>query len=91
MKVGARELKNRLGHYLAVVKAGETVYVTDRGRIVAEMKPRSLGRSTEAEALAGLVADGTVTLGSGRHEDCVPVRQARRGKRASQMIIEDRG
>ncbi len=91
MEVGARELKNRLGHYLAIVKAGETVYVTDRGRVVAELKPRSIGRTSEAEALGRLVADGTVTLGSGRLEDFVPVRRGRRGKSAARMIIDDRG
>ena len=38
-KVGCRELKNRLGRYLARVEAGETIVVTDRGKPVAQMTP----------------------------------------------------
>lgn len=37
--VGIRELKNRLSHYVRLVKAGESVLVTDRGEVVAELGP----------------------------------------------------
>ena len=33
-----RELKARLGHYLALVQAGETVVVTARGKPVAKLQ-----------------------------------------------------
>lgn len=36
---GIRELKNRLSAYVREVERGETVLVTDRGRIVAELRP----------------------------------------------------
>lgn len=39
MKVaGVRELKAHLSLYLREVQAGETVLVTDRGRVVAELR-----------------------------------------------------
>jgi len=36
--VGIRELKARLSHYLREVERGEIVLVTDRGRVVAEVR-----------------------------------------------------
>ena len=35
--VGVRDLKNRLSEYLRYVRAGESVLVTDRGEVVAEL------------------------------------------------------
>jgi hypothetical protein len=37
--VGIRELKNRLSQYIRDVRAGEVVLVTDRGEVVAELRP----------------------------------------------------
>ena len=37
-EVGVRALKNQLSHYLAQVRSGETVVVTDRGRPVARIQ-----------------------------------------------------
>jgi prevent-host-death family protein len=90
MKVGARELKNRLGHYLRQVKAGETVHVTDRGKVVAELRPSAPAKTGEEEALRRLAAEGAVTLGAGRHEDFKPYPVIRGRKLASRTIIEDR-
>jgi antitoxin (DNA-binding transcriptional repressor) of toxin-antitoxin stability system len=36
---GVRELKARLSAYLRDVQRGETILVTDRGRVVAEVRP----------------------------------------------------
>jgi antitoxin (DNA-binding transcriptional repressor) of toxin-antitoxin stability system len=36
--VAVRELKNRLSQYLREVAAGQVVLVTDRGRVVAELR-----------------------------------------------------
>jgi antitoxin (DNA-binding transcriptional repressor) of toxin-antitoxin stability system len=41
--VGIRELKARLSQYVRRVEAGEVVIVTDRGRVVAELRPPGLG------------------------------------------------
>ena len=37
--VGIRELKNRLSQYVRDVRSGETILVTDRGEVVAELRP----------------------------------------------------
>lgn len=36
--VGIRELKNRLSEYLRLVQQGEDILVTDRGRVIAELR-----------------------------------------------------
>ena len=43
--VGIKTLKSKLSEYLRAVAAGETVLVTDRNRVVAEIIPPSAGRS----------------------------------------------
>lgn len=37
--VGVRELKDKLSHYLRLVRGGEELLVTDRGQVVAELRP----------------------------------------------------
>lgn len=59
-KVGLRELKNRLGTYIAKVRAGETVVITDRGEVVAELKPPS---TTHNAVLDEMVRKGEIRLG----------------------------
>jgi antitoxin (DNA-binding transcriptional repressor) of toxin-antitoxin stability system len=66
--VGIRELKNRLSHYVRLVEAGECVLVTDRGAVVAELRPPgSAGSPTEADPVAARFAElarrGRATLG----------------------------
>jgi len=60
-----RELKNRLSAYLREVAAGETVLVTDRGRVVAELRRPSAEalQSPAEQALGRLVAAGVLTIG----------------------------
>ena len=43
--IGVKALKNKLSEYLRVVAGGETVLVTDRDRVVAELIPPREGRS----------------------------------------------
>lgn len=42
--IGIKALKNRLSEYLRLVAAGETVLVTDRDKVVAELVPPGPGR-----------------------------------------------
>jgi len=37
--VGLKTLKNKLSEYVRAAAAGETIVVTDRGRLVAEINP----------------------------------------------------
>ncbi len=43
--VGLKTLKNKLSEYVRLVAGGETILVTDRDRVVAEIVPPRDGRS----------------------------------------------
>ncbi len=38
-KTGVRELKSRLDEYLRLVKAGQTIAITERGRVIGYLSP----------------------------------------------------
>lgn len=61
--VGIKALKNRLSEYVKLAAGGETVLVTDRGRVVAELAPPSPGRSPRLDdaRLAELVRSGLLS------------------------------
>jgi prevent-host-death family protein len=59
--IGVAELKSRLSEYLAQVKAGEEIVVTERGKPVAKLTRVA----TVDEDLAQLVRDGVVKPGKG--------------------------
>jgi prevent-host-death family protein len=64
-RVGLRELKNRLSEYVRLVRAGETVLVTDRGEVVAELCPPG-GAPDGHDRHPGLLVlarQGVLTLG----------------------------
>jgi antitoxin (DNA-binding transcriptional repressor) of toxin-antitoxin stability system len=61
--VGLKILKNRLSEYVRLATSGETVLVTDRDRVVAELVPPARSRSPMlADALlAEAVRQGWIT------------------------------
>jgi len=61
--VGVRTLKNKLSEYLRLVKSGETILVTERDRVVAEIAPPSSGRSLMVSdaLLAQATREGKIT------------------------------
>jgi antitoxin (DNA-binding transcriptional repressor) of toxin-antitoxin stability system len=63
--VGIRELKNSLSEYVRQVRGGEEVLVTDRGVVVAELRPPTPpeARPSVHPGLAALARRGIATLG----------------------------
>ena len=63
--VGLKVLKNKLSEYVRLAQGGETILVTDRDRVVAELVPPREGRSPSvADAvLAELVRTELVCKG----------------------------
>jgi antitoxin (DNA-binding transcriptional repressor) of toxin-antitoxin stability system len=61
--VGLKVLKNKLSEYVRLAEQGETVLVTDRDRVVAELSPPQKSRSPMlADAvLAEAVRQGWIT------------------------------
>jgi antitoxin (DNA-binding transcriptional repressor) of toxin-antitoxin stability system len=52
--VGVRDLKANLSRYLREVQSGEVVLVTDRGRVVAELRAAPATAQAESEVERGL-------------------------------------
>jgi antitoxin (DNA-binding transcriptional repressor) of toxin-antitoxin stability system len=60
--VGVKILKNKLSEYVRLAAGGETVLVTDRDRVVAELGPPSAGRAPRLSdaLLAEAVREGWI-------------------------------
>ncbi len=93
-KVGSREFKNRLGRYLAAVRRGQSLVITDRGRAVAKLTPPDPDDAIDDEIEARLPQlhdQGLIRLPERRTRKSKKFKPIRAGgKPASQMIIEDR-
>lgn len=50
-RVGVRELRQQASRYLDLVKAGETIEVTERGRPIAHLTPLPVVRKNRLEEL----------------------------------------
>jgi prevent-host-death family protein len=59
VRISVSELKARLSEHIRLVKGGEEVLVTERGRVVAVLSPIAPSRM-EQEELAALVEAGLV-------------------------------
>lgn len=63
--VNIRELKTRLSHYLREVRGGQVVLVTDRGTVVAELRPPSVDeRAIRRWGLQRLADKGMLKFGA---------------------------
>ena len=91
--VGIRELKNKLSEYLRLVKAGEDVVVTDRGEVVAEIRPP--GRTLDDQLPAGvrdLMRRGVVRLGAPNRAGLYPrLGRAAPDGTAARLLDAERG
>ena len=66
--VNIAELKNRLSHYLRMVRRGQPILVRDRDRIVARIEPAGWPGSApedDGQRLADLEARGIIRRGRG--------------------------
>ena len=96
-KANVAELKNRLSHYLAQVKRGETVLVMERSNPIARLipVPPPGGKSGEEEKawLRHMEASGILRVGPGKGVEEIwknpPPGRIATG--AVQALIEDRG
>lgn len=93
--VGVRELKNRLSEYLRQARSGESVLVTDRGQVVAELTAPGQGAS-DASVPAGLLAlarRNLLVIGAPADRTLYPAlpRTRRRKRTAAQLLDAARG
>ncbi len=86
-KVGVRQLKNQLSRYLARVRKGEVIAVTQRGREVAVLSP--VQAPSVPYELAEMVSAGLAEWHGGRPSGSLRLARVR-GRQVSSLIIEDR-
>lgn len=66
-------MKNRLSEYIRLVRNGERVLITDRGVIVAEMRPPGTPIEDDPYPLLSAAArEGRVRLGAPNRSDLYP-------------------
>jgi antitoxin (DNA-binding transcriptional repressor) of toxin-antitoxin stability system len=93
--VGVRELKARLSQILREVQRGESVLVTDRGRVVAELRQPGLAPSVaetpEERALNRIAAEGHLRLAE-RSQQGYPVSPLKSPPgTANELLRQERG
>ena len=86
--VGVRELRDNLSRYLAMVRGGGEVVVTEHGRPVARVIGIQ-GRSS-AERLAELVAAGQMTPARARRRAAPRAVELPRGATVSDLVKDQR-
>ena len=92
--VGLRELKNNLSEYVRDVRSGESVLVTDRGEVVAEILPAGPGLDETGvpSALRALARRGQLTLGASNDAALYPkLSPLLKRHRATVLLDEERG
>jgi antitoxin (DNA-binding transcriptional repressor) of toxin-antitoxin stability system len=90
--VGLKVLKNKLSEYVRLAEAGETVLVTDRDRVVAEIVPPDAARSPVlADALLSeAVRKGWITPPALATSDPPPRHPVMSFRKLQKEIEEDR-
>ena len=85
-KAGIRELRQNLSRYVDRVKAGETIEVTEHGRLVAALVPRG----DHEDRLLRLERRGlTLSRSSVDMASLAPVPRRRRGQRPLSEVLEE--
>ena len=89
--VASKELKNRLGRYLQLVKEGQSVRITDHGKPVGCILPLTTpAPSNDLAQLSRLLAAGSITLGAGKLRRRWKPARLKPGPSIAEMINEER-
>jgi prevent-host-death family protein len=94
-RVGVRELKDKLSHYLRAVRQGQIVEVTVHGKPVARLvpaQPRAEAPESEIveQRIWALVAEGILAWNGQRFQIPEPSAVNRGPGLLSDLVIEDR-
>ncbi|MGA1869921.1 MAG: type II toxin-antitoxin system Phd/YefM family antitoxin [bacterium] len=88
--VGIKNLKNKLSYYLSLVKRGEDILITERGKIIARVIQEDPKKTSVQQALHSLIMKGLIAFPTQELNKDIPEPIEVSGKPISEMIIEDR-
>ncbi len=91
--VNVAELKNRLSHYLRIVRRGQPLLVRDRDRVIARIDPAGdvgATRGADTEWLADLERRGVIRRGRGRLTPDLLARRPRTKADVVEALIRER-
>lgn len=87
LRIGVRELRQNASRYLALVKAGETVEVSERGQLIALLTPpESSAIARDQLIAAGRLLPASAPTGRLRSPRPVPVLP---GEPTTQELLDD--
>lgn len=86
LTVGIRDLKSHLSRYIARVRRGEAIVVTDHGDPVAHLVPIGVPEDVEA-----LLSEGRISWSGGRFRAPREAVSVKPGPPLSGYVSEDRG
>jgi prevent-host-death family protein len=92
--VGLRELKNNLSKYVQRARSGETLFITDRGEVVAELSPpKKTSETGQAITTLDELRRKGLLYGSGPNERSLYPAMPRALKRTNiaRLLDEERG
>lgn len=87
IRVGIRELKSKLGEYLRRVKAGETITVTERGKMIGLIIPI---QPTVDERIHAMIAAGQAEWNGQKLQPYRPKAINRSDQQISDWVVRDR-
>jgi antitoxin (DNA-binding transcriptional repressor) of toxin-antitoxin stability system len=87
---GIKELKNQLSRHIALVKKGDDVLITERGRVIARVIREDSRRNSLRQALQVLVLKGQVVMPTREINRDIAKPVKLQGKPVSEIVVEDR-
>jgi prevent-host-death family protein len=86
--VGIRELKTHLSSYLASVKRGERIIVSERGKPIASISPAD--KSMLARRIDTLLGSGSARWSGGKPQGLRRPIRLQRGPTLAETVLADR-
>jgi prevent-host-death family protein len=87
MRVGTRELKNKLSEYMRRVKAGETIIVTEHGKTIGQIVPV---KPMLEQRIQAMVASGQMEWNGQKLKPYQPKAVNKGDRQLSDLVVEDR-
>jgi len=90
LTAGIKELKNQLSRYIGLVKKGDDVLITERGRVIARIIKEDTSSSSLRQALQPLMLKGQISMPTREIQRDIPKPLELPGRAVSDIVLEDR-